>query len=306
MTAMDEVQVHLGASTVTVSPVGVGTNSWGAKGSADTGKRDTFAALLDSGITFFDTAEIYTGTASETTIGACIKAAGRTPTILTKCFPFPWRLSASRLRPALEKSLARLGLPRVDVYILHFPLGPVPLGAWMAALADVHHAGLARAVGISNCNAAQTRRAHAALAARGVPLACNEVELSLLSRRAATGGLLATCRELGVTVIGYRPLAQGMLSGKYSSSHPPTGIRRLLYRPARLARMEPLLAALRASAESHGRTPGQVAINWVLCKGAVPIPGAKDPAQARENAGAMGWRLTPEEISALEAAAGGT
>jgi aryl-alcohol dehydrogenase-like predicted oxidoreductase len=142
------------------------------------------------------------------------------------------------------------------------------------------------------------------LSARGVPLACNEVELSLLKRAPLASGLLAACRELGVTLIAYRPLAMGMLGGKYSVEHPPAGIRSLMFGRSYLGRLQPLIASMKQIGEGHGgKTVSQVAINWVICKGALPIPGAKSEGQARENAGAMGWRLTEVELAALDAAA---
>jgi aryl-alcohol dehydrogenase-like predicted oxidoreductase len=285
-----------------VSAVGAGTNTWGSRGGKDPDKRSTFDSLLDCGVTLLDTAEIYTAGASERTIGRCIRESGRKPLVLTKFFPFPWRFGRQAMRAAATRSLARLQLPRVDVYLLHFPWPPVSLETWADALADAVEAGLARAVGISNCGPDQTRRAHAALAARGVPLACNEVEFNLLHRRAERSGLLEVCRELGVTVIAYRPLALGTLTGKYDAGHRPPGYRGLWYGRGYLAGIQPVLAALRRVAEARGRTVSQVALNWVLCKGALPIPGAKSPAQARENAGAMGWRLTPAEIERLESA----
>jgi aryl-alcohol dehydrogenase-like predicted oxidoreductase len=307
--------VSLGRTDVQVSAVGVGTNSWGTQRRADPRKQATFDALLASGITFFDTAEIYTMGASERTIGHCIKAAAvpgglgagaspaTSPVVLTKFFPIPWRLGKPALLAALKRSLERLQRPRVDVYLLHFPIPPVALETWADALADAVQAGLTRAVGISNCNAMQTRRAHAALAGRGVPLACNEVEYSLLKRAPERTGLLDTCKELGVTVIAYRPLAMGMLSGKYTAEHPPAGLRALMFGRRYLSGLQPLLAVMKRIGEGHGgKTASQVAINWIVCKGAVPIPGAKDEKQARENAGAMGWRLTDNEIAELEAA----
>jgi aryl-alcohol dehydrogenase-like predicted oxidoreductase len=192
-------------------------------------------------------------------------------------------------------------VPRVDVYLLHFPFPPISLETWADALADEVKAGRTRAVGVSNCNAAQTRRAHAALAARGIPLACNEVEYNLLNRDPERSGLVSTCGELGVTLIAYRPLALGALTGKYSLERPPRGLRSLKYGRASLAKIAPLLGVLRRIGEEHGKTPAQVAINWLLAKGALPIPGAKNAAQARENAGAMGWRLTVDETTELEA-----
>jgi aryl-alcohol dehydrogenase-like predicted oxidoreductase len=302
MNSQKEDTVPLGATGLRVSPMGAGTNSWGARGGADSGKLPAFNALLDAGITLFDTAEIYTRGGSERAIGHCIRAGERTPVVLTKFFPLPWRWRKQELRRALHASLARLGLSKVDIYLLHFPWPPVAVETWADALADAVHAGLARAVGVSNCNAAQTRRAHAALAARGVPLACNEVELSLLKRGALSSGLLSLCRELGVTVIAYMPLAMGMLTGKYSAKNPPKGARAAIFSRRFLARIQPLLSALERIGENHGgRTPSQVAVNWVMCKGAIPIPGIKDLSQALQNAGSLGWRLSEEEVSELEA-----
>jgi aryl-alcohol dehydrogenase-like predicted oxidoreductase len=296
-------KIILGSTNLQVSALGVGTNSWGGKGEADPGKRHTFEALLDEGVMLFDTAEIYTGGCSETTIGQCIRSTGRSPTILTKFFPFPWRWRKLELRRALQGSLARLQLPAVDVYLLHFPWPPVSIETWADALADSVEAGLSRTVGVSNCSAEQTRRAHAALASRGVTLACNEVEYSLLNRGPERSGLAATCAELGVTLIAYRPLATGILSGRYTPDRPPGGVRAIKYRRSRLTQIMPLLLTLRRIADARGKTCSQVAINWVLCKGALPIPGAKNPAQARENAGAMGWRLSQSELGQLESVA---
>ena len=226
-----------------------------------------------------------------------------TPTVLTKFFPFPWRLARRAMRAALLGSLGRLQVPSVDVYLLHFPWPPVRLETWADTLADMVKAGLTRTVGISNCGPQQTRRAHAALAARGVALSCNEVEYSLLNRTPERSGLADVCRELGVTLIAYRPLAMGMLTGKYTPQNPPRGVRALMYGRSRLEKLSPLFDALRRISDGHGATPSQVAINWLLCRGALPIPGAKDPAQARENAGAMGWRLDAAEVEKLESLA---
>jgi len=295
--------IALGRTGLRLGAVGVGTNTWGGRSASDPDRRATFDALLAAGVTLFDTAEIYTGGASERTIGRCIHESGRKPVVLTKFFPFPWRLGRQAMRTALSRSLGRLGLQRVDVYLLHFPWPPVPVETWADELADAVEAGLARTVGISNCGPALTRRAHAALAARGVPLACNEVELNLLNRAAERSGLLEVCRELDVTVIAYRPLALGVLTGKYTAAHPPGGYRGMMYGKRYLAGIQPVLLALKRIAEARGKTASQVALNWILCKGALPIPGAKSPQQARENAAAMGWRLSTEEIAELEAAA---
>ena len=203
----------------------------------------------------------------------------------------------------LRASLARLGLERVDLYQIHWPFSPVPIETWANALADAIAAGLTRAVGVSNYNSAQMLRAHSALSKRGISLASNQVEFHLLNRRVEHKGLLKLCRELGVTLIAYSPLAKGMLTGKYTPQSRPPGLRSYIFRRARLGKIQPLIQLLRKIGQAHdGKSPAQIALNWVICKGAVPIPGAKNAKQAQENAAALGWRLAEAEIAALDAA----
>lgn len=204
---------------------------------------------------------------------------------------------------ALRGSLERLGVDQVDLYLIHWPYPPVPLETWVDALADAVEARLAQAVGVSNFDLSQMRRAHEVLAQRDVSLAANQVQYSLLHRDPERSGLLDACRDLGVTLIAYSPMAMGMLTGKYTPDNPPPGYRGRRFGPQSLARTQPLIALLREIGEAHGgKTPAQVALNWVICKGAVPIPGAKNARHAEQNAGALGWRLTADEVAALDTA----
>ncbi|MGB8213984.1 MAG: aldo/keto reductase [Anaerolineales bacterium] len=295
-------RIPLGASDLRISPLGMGTNAWGFSRRADPAKQPTLAAALEGGINFIDTAEIYNLGGSEKTIGRLLPSYQAQVVLATKFFPYPGRFSKSSLTAALHASLRRLGVPNVDLYLLHFPVPPVPLETWVEALADVQQAGLARAVGVSNCNAQQTRRAQAVLSRRGFPLASNQVEYSLLNRKAERSGLLQTCRELGISLVAYRPLGYGMLTGKYKPEDLPAILHGRLIRRSDLQRVSPLIGLLREIAQGHAKTPSQVALNWIVCKGAVPIPGAKNPRQATENAGAVGWRLEPAEVDALDQA----
>ncbi len=217
----------------------------------------------------------------------------------TKFGALPWR--AGRRGPllaALEASLHRLGQPRVALYQIHFPL-PLGTRSWLLDLAAAAQQGLVGAVGVSNYGPGRLREAHRVLAAEGVPLATNQVEYSLLTRKPERSGLLDVCRELGVTVVAYSPLAQGLLTGKYSPGKPPPGIRGLRYR-RQLATLEPLIRRLgEIGADHDGRTPGQVALNWLVAQGTVPIPGAKTAEQARHNAGGVGWSLSDDEVAEL-------
>lgn len=288
--------------------MGVGVWSWGDRLTwgygREYGKEDVHAAYeasLAAGLSFFDTAEIYGFGRSESLLGEFLGEHRDGVRVATKFFPFPWRLRPGNLIRALRSSLQRLGLPRVDLYQIHWPFPPVPTRVWAEALADAVRLGLTRAVGVSNYGRALTRQTHRFLADRGIPLASNQIEFSLLDRTPERTGLLDTCRELGVKVIAYSPLAMGLLTGKYSSAHRLPPPRWRSFRRVDLDRLPALVTALREVGQAHGgKTPGQVALNWVITKGAVPIPGAKNAAQARENAGALGWTLTPEESRHLE------
>jgi aryl-alcohol dehydrogenase-like predicted oxidoreductase len=310
---MDDL-IPLGKTDLRISPLGLGTWQWGDRMMWGYGKTYTdidihqaFQVSLQSGIRFFDTAEVYGKGRSEELLGGCLKEAGQSPlaaplVVATKFMPYPWRLRKGTLLSKLRASLARLGLERVDLYQIHWPSPPLPIEVWASALADAVEAGLTRAVGVSNYNSAQMRRAHSALSKRGIALASNQVEFHLLNRRVEREGLLKLCRELGVTLIAYSPLAKGMLTGKYTPQTPPPGMRSYIFRRARLGKIQPLIQLLRAIGKSHdGKSPAQVALNWVMCKGAVPIPGAKNARQAQENAATLGWRLAETEIAALDA-----
>jgi aryl-alcohol dehydrogenase-like predicted oxidoreductase len=134
-------------------------------------------------------------------------------------------------------------------------------------------------------------------------LVSNQVQYNLLHREPERDGLLDLCRDLDITLIAYSPLAMGVLTGKYTPENPPSGIRGRRYKRQFLTQIQPLIALLVEIGQAHGgKIPAQVALNWLMCKGAVPIPGAKNARQAEENVGALGWRLADEEVAALDAA----
>jgi aryl-alcohol dehydrogenase-like predicted oxidoreductase len=293
-------RITLGASELRISPLGMGTNAWGFRNRGDPAKLPVLEAALAGGINFIDTAEVYLFGGSEKTLGMLLPEHRAEVVLASKFFPYPWRLAKSSLKTALQASLQRLGVPQLDLYILHMPVPPVPLETWVESLADVQQAGLTRAVGISNCNAQQTRRAQAVLAKRGLTLASNQVEYSLLNRSAERNGLLETCRELGVTLVAYRPLGYGLLTGKHKPEDLPAVLHGRLVTKADLLRVSPLIELLGELGRKHDKTPAQVTLNWIVCKGVVPIPGAKNPTQTTQNAGALGWRLEPAEVEALE------
>ena len=216
--------------------------------------------------------------------------------------PYPWRLNRRALQNALHRSLERLGLERVDLYQIHWPFPPYPVETWVEEIAKVAKAGLTRAVGVSNYDKNQMQRAYTVLMGADLPLASNQVEYHLLNRMVEKNGLLDRCKELGVRLIAYSPLAKGFLTAKYNPENPPPGVRGNGAVP-KLKRIQPLINLMWEIGNGHtGKSPVQVALNWIICKGALPIPGAKTAKQAAQNVGAIGWRLTPEEIKALDEA----
>jgi len=303
-------KVLLGKTGIQITPMGVGAWSWGDRMFWSFGRgydakdvHEAFTTSLEAGINFFDTAEAYGSGKSERMLGSYLSGLEPPIVVATKFMPFPWRLTKGALLKAIHSSLKRFSLERVDLYQIHWPFPPVPIETWAEALGEAVQQGLTRAVGVSNYNEDQMRRAYAVLAKRGIPLASNQVEYHLMNRKVEMNGLLKACQELNITLIAYSPLAQGVLTGKYSPEKPLPGVRGRRYNRAYLEKAQPLLAQMREIGRAHdGKSISQVALNWCICKGTVPIPGAKNARQAVENAGALGWQLSEAEVTALDEA----
>lgn len=302
-----EDQKNLGSTGIIVSPIGLGIMQWGrikldpSDNRVNQDLMDIFQTTINAGINFIDSAEAYGFGKSETHLGRCLKLSSEQVIVATKFMPYPWRLSRGELRSALIQSLKRLGLARVDLYQVHWPWPPVPIKSWMEAMADVVADGLVRAVGVSNCTPNQTSQAYEILAKHNIPLASNQVRYNLLDRRPERSGLVELCRKLNVTIIAYSPLNKGVLSGKYSPDNLPSGYRSWIYNRGYLNKVQPLIDEIQRIGEAHnGKTRVQVALNWLTCKGAIPIPGARDKKQAEENAGGLGWLLSAEEVAILD------
>ena len=264
--------------------------------------REAFQTSIQEGISFIDTAEMYGNGLSERLLGNFIRETNQPVLIATKFFPWPWRLHKHATLRALKGSLARMGVDGVDLYQVHWPSPVLSTDRLMDGLAECVESGLTRTVGVSNFGQSRMLAAYSSLAQHNIPLASNQIHYSLLSRAVEKNGTLARCKELGIRLIAYSPIEKGLLSGKYSADNPPPGMRARNY-AALLPRIQPLLKIMTQIGQDHGgKSNTQVALNWVICKGALPIPGAKDGVQAHENAGALGWKLTDEEVARLDAA----
>jgi aryl-alcohol dehydrogenase-like predicted oxidoreductase len=310
-----EKPCKLGNSNVEISlPIGIGTWAWGDKwtwgyGSydqtfSDESLKEAFFSVVDNGINFFDTAEIYGFGKSEILLGQFIKEyksnkEKRDIIVATKFLPYPWRISQSSLKDALNNSLQRLQLSYIDLYQVHGPAFSVrKVETWAEAMAPLVKEGKIRAIGVSNYNIDQVKRTHAILEKYGIPLATNQIEFSLLRNNAMKNGLLETCKQLGITIIAYSPLGMGRLTGKYTKSNPPKGLRKFGDVPFEV--LDDIVSKLKGIGANYGKTPGQVAINWCICKGTIPIVGVKNKKQAEENIQSIGWRLSNQEIEELD------
>ncbi|TPX30757.1 hypothetical protein SmJEL517_g05738 [Synchytrium microbalum] len=312
---------------ISVPPAGIGLWAWGSSnwgyGTYDSSFTETtiqdafdecLAQFPES--VFFDTAEAYAEGDSEKFLGDLIQkyhVAHPTPApessdtlghdrivVGSKFVPLPWKLSyPSSLLTSLRATLERLQMKTIDLYQIHGPVSLRPVEVLGEALAEAVKLGLVRAVAVSNFSISEVQRIHKTLSKHGIQLASNQIEFSLLRRLPETSGLIAECHKLGVAVIAYSPLGMGRLTGKYSSENPPPAGRN--FGDIDMKLLVPLLDTLKEMAARYERTVAQVALNWCICKGAIPIPGAKNKTQAMQNAGCIGWRLKPEDVAKLDA-----
>jgi pyridoxine 4-dehydrogenase len=287
---------------------------WGYDESMDDQLQAIFNLCVSNGVTLFDTGDSY-GTGklngrSEQLLGRFSREylgpGQENICIATKLAAYPWRLTRQSMVSACKSSAKRLGR-NVDLVQMHWSTAnyaPWQEGALLDGLADLYEQGLVKAVGLSNYGPKRLQRVHQKFVQRGVPIATLQVQYSLLSTYPISQlGLKDVCDRLGIKLIAYSPLGLGLLTGKYSEKGPyPKGIRGLLFRQL-LPGIKPLLACLQEVAQARNKTMSQVAINWCICQGTIPIPGAKTVAQATENIGALGWQLNSNEIAELERAA---
>lgn len=320
LAAQGEELTQVGGGALSLSPMGIGTWSWGNQfvwgydESMDPELSSVFNAAVDAGVNLFDTADSYgTGNGldgrSEVLIGTFLRQCPSTKVdgvnVATKFAAYPWRITRKSVVNAARESCERLGKESVELGQLHWSTGnyqPLQERALWGGIADAYDLGLIKAVGLSNYGPKQLRKIHAYMSERGVPIATLQVQYHLLSRFPELNGTRETCDELGIRTIAYSPLALGLLTGKYSTENPPPGLRGFAYKDV-LPPLPGLLDCMRAIGRERGKTLPQIAINWCLCKDTTPIPGVKTMRQLEDNLGALGWRLSEGEVAELDAAA---
>lgn len=311
------VKRTLGKTNIEITPIGMGMMEFSGGGNgmmskafpaiSQEDKNAIVKAGLDGGINWFDTAELYGGGISETSLSAALKAAGKLDgdvVVATKWWPM-FR-TARNIPKTIDDRLRFLNGYSIDLYMVHQPFSFSSPEAEMDEMAKLVKAGKIRSVGVSNFNPDQMRRTQRQLQQYGLPLAVNQVRYSLLDRRIETNGVLETAKELGVTIIAYTSLESGMLTGKYHRN-PELLEKKSSFMRSRLRRsMEKsraLVAVLEEMALRYNATAAQVALNWTVnARGdsVVTIPGATKVSQAQESAGAMKFKLSGDEIAHLD------
>jgi diketogulonate reductase-like aldo/keto reductase len=259
-----------GPTGLPVAVIGQGTWRMGEQPGR---RRDEVAALrlgIDLGMTHIDTAEMYGDGGAERVVGEAI--AGQRDRVFLASKVLPSNASHAGTIRACEASLRRLGTDHLDLYLLHWWSERHPIEETMHAMAELARRGLTRFVGVSNFEVEQLRKAQAALGR--LSIACNQV-LYHLRDRAVEEEVLPHCERHRVAVVGYTPLARG-------------------------GYMRGVVADI---ARRHARTPRQVALNFLTRRPALfTIPKAVDAAHVRENAGALDFSLTREEVRAIDEA----
>lgn len=285
-------------------PLIVGCWSWGDERTwgyrsrfGDDDLRAAVRALDAAGLRWFDTAEVYGRGRSERLLGD-LTADLPGAAVSTKFFPYPWRLTGSGFRRGLASALRRLRRDRVELYQAHHEV-PAPLARrWAGHLAAARRDGLVGAIGTSNLSAPALRAFSDALAEHGERVTAHQTRYNLCDRRVERHGVVELCRERGITLLAHSALAQGLLSGRYRAGAPMTG-RRPIPDPV-LAQTAPLLALLDRVADRLDATPAAVALAWLRHRGATPVVGVHDRAQAEDAAVAARLVLPGSAAAALD------
>jgi aryl-alcohol dehydrogenase-like predicted oxidoreductase len=308
----------IGKSDLMISPIGLGCWQF-SKQNNMAGKfwpnleddliRQMVKISIEGGINWFDTAEVYGSGASERALALSLKDIGIKPgEIIVATKWWPMFRTASNILKTIDRRLEALAPYPIDLYQVHQPWGFSNEKAEMEAMAKLVKEHKIRYVGVSNFSASQMRSAWEALQKHGIHLVSNQVRYNLLDRKIESNGILQTAKELGITIIAYSPLAQGLITGKFHDN--PDLLRNIgmrkyssFFRTAGLKKSRPLVKTVKELAIKYGVTSSQIALNWLINshgETVVAIPGATKESHAKENAGAMTFSLTADDLSQLD------
>lgn len=309
-------QRRLGRSGLTVSAIGLGGNTFGATVDGDEAVR-TIQAAIDQGVTFIDSADVYSMGRSEELVGQAIAGRRESVVVATKCGiqldsgPHAGGLSRRWIMQAAEDSLRRLNTDYIDLFYAHRPDPETPIDETLRAMEDLVRDGKVRYIGCSNFRAWEV--AHGIGVSREIG---SQGWVAAQQRWNLLDGLDSpeleqAAEALGVGIVPYTPLASGILTGKYrKGAEPEAGTRAADLPRVRERITDAKLDAverIRPWAEERGHTVAEAAIAWLLAHPVVSsvIAGARTPEQSTANIKAAEWVMTPEERDELTALARG-
>jgi myo-inositol catabolism protein IolS len=295
--------INLGKSDIKVSKIGIGV--WQASDEWHGDDDQVIKAVgtaNELGVNLVDTAELYGNGRSEKVLGRALAELGR------EKFVIATKVAAAHLRydelqRAAAASMRRLGVNEIDLYQVHWPdpWEQIPLKETFKALEKLYLEGKIRAIGVSNFAVRDLEEARSYLSRTDI--VSNQMKYNLLQRNLEED-VLPYCKREGITILAWSPIAQGALSGKYTSKNLPSGdvrIENILFAPQNMAQIEKVVAVLSKIAKDHMCTVPQVALNWLASMPIViPIPGVKNPAQARENVLSLDFKLSNQELAEID------
>ena len=269
------------------------------------------ALSIEGGINWFDTAEMYGNGESERSLSSALLKYGKKPgevLVATKWWP-AFRV-ASNITKTIDKRLEALSPYPIDLYQVHQPFSFSSEKAEMLAMYELYSRKLIKYIGVSNFSAKKMQSAWEVLNEKGIPLASNQVQYSLLNRKIESNGILDTAKKLGITIIAYSPLAQGVVTGKFHDNPElikNTGLRKNMpqFSAAGLNKSLPVVTLVKELALKYNVTTAQVALNWVINyhgDTVVAIPGATKDSHVKENTGAMTFSMSAEDMERLDKA----
>ncbi|MDM7274607.1 MAG: aldo/keto reductase [Thermoprotei archaeon] len=301
---------NLGGTEVKVSRVGLGawqfSDVWGVK-DYDVAK-SIIAKALESGVNFIDTAVVYGRGLSEQFIGKALRELNvrRDDVVIATKIPGEF-LSPHDVFKAVERSLSRLQTSYIDMLLVHWPpcWHHIPTCVYMRALERLVNLGKVNYLGLSDYPVELVDAARMCLSR--VDIEALQVRFNLAERWAEEEHI-PYAEENEMTVMAWSPLAKGAITGKYSLEEvqklQDLRVNEPLFQPSNYPQVLELASIVKSIASKYGKTPAQVALNWLISYSdvIVPIPGARNPQQVEENAGSVGWRLTYEDWRALDEA----
>lgn len=311
-------KIKLKGTKIEVTPIGIGVMqfSWGQGMSKMMGsgvvneetRNGIIKAAFAGGVNWFDTAEAYSS--SEKYLACALKANGiKDKDVIIADKWMPMARTAAHLKKSIEKRLTALDGYTIDLHQIHVPLSISSIKAQMNAMADLVENEKIRSIGVSNFSKGLMIKAYDALKERGLQLVSNQVKYSLLHRRIEKNGVLETAKELGIKIISYSPLHQGVLTGSYHNDPDlkknVSFMKRKMYPNVekQVKRTESLMKTIEEIATKHNVKASQVSLNWLINYSkdtVVAIPGASKINHVVENAGAMTFELTKNEIDQLD------